>query len=204
MRASRLAFAWCLGASVLAAGPARADETFGLAVHVVDVDGAPVRDDAWVRAQIADAEKLYAPLGIHFRWAEQHTLAPRFAALETRDDRNALASEIRPKLIDVMVVTSLRDVDEPDKYRMGVCWRPRPDVTYIIVASSARPTVLAHELGHYFGNGHSSVVNNIMSYSRTDGDVFLSPAQITVVKSTAQSLVARGLIAPLPPPRIFP
>jgi hypothetical protein len=200
----RLAFASCVSAFALAAGPARADDTFGLAVHVAETGGAPVQDEAWIREQIAGAEKLYAPLGVHFRWAEQHALAPRFAALETREDRNALATEIRPKLIDVMVVRSLRDVDEPDRYRMGVCWRPRPDVTYVILASTARPTVLAHELGHYFGNGHSTVVNNIMSYSRSDGDVFLSPAQVATVKATAQVLVARGLIVPLPPPRIFP
>jgi hypothetical protein len=206
MRAGRFGFVFAVVATMTTAtiASSRADETFGLAVHVADVSGTSVRDDTWIRAQIADAEKLYSPLGVHVRWALQGTLDSRFARLETRRDRDALAAVLEPGVINVMVVESLRDVDDPSLFRMGVCWRPRPDVTYVIVAASARPTVLAHELGHYFGNGHSTVVNNVMSYTRTDGDVFLSPAQAATVQWTARDLVRRGLLSPLPAPRFWP
>ena len=35
------------------------------------------------------------------------------------------------------------------------------------------PTTLAHELGHFLGNGHAYVKNNLMSYERDGGEVFL-------------------------------
>ena len=193
-----------LGALVLGAAPARADDTFGIAVAVAAVDGKPVRDDPWIEEQIAEANRLYSPLGVRLRWTIQKPLAARFAALESRRDRDALSTEVEPRSISVFVVTSLRDVDDPALHRMGVTWRPEPATTYVIVAASARPTVLAHELGHYFGNGHSAVVNNLMSYSRADGDVFLDAKQAATVRWTAQELLRRGVLAPLPPPRIFP
>lgn len=189
---------------LLAPALARADDTFGLALHVAPDAGKPVRDEAWIRDQIANAEKLYTPLGVRFRWVTEDALSDRFAALETRADRDALASVLEPRVVNVMVVRSLRDVDDPALLRMGVCWRPKADTTYIILASTARPTVLAHELGHYFGNQHSTVVNNIMSYLRADGDVFFDAKQSATVKWTARDLVGRGLLSPLPPSRFWP
>jgi hypothetical protein len=184
--------------------PSRGDEPFGVAIAVATVDGKPVQDDAWVEAQIADANRLFAPLGAGVRWTLHKPLSPRFAALETRADRDALASLVEPRVINVFVVASLRDVDDPSLRRMGVTWRPRPQTTYIIVAASARPTVLAHELGHYFGNGHSTVVNNLMSYSRAGGEVFLDAQQSAVVRWTAQDLARRGVLDRAPPLRLFP
>jgi hypothetical protein len=186
------------------AGIAHAEDTFGLAVAIASVDGAPVQSDAWVDAQIAEANRLYVPLGIRLRWSMQKPLAARFSALESRRDRDALAPETEPRVISVFVVSSLRDVDDPSLHRMGVTWRPSPGSTYIILAATARPTVLAHELGHYFGNGHSTVVNNLMSYARSDGDVFLDAKQAAIVKWTAQDLVRRGVLVPLPVSRVLP
>jgi hypothetical protein len=59
-------------ASVLSAVPrptrAAEERTFGVAVHVAEPEGAPVRDDAWIGAQLAEAERLFGPVGVHFRW----------------------------------------------------------------------------------------------------------------------------------------
>jgi hypothetical protein len=54
---------------------------------------------------------------------------------------------------------------------MGVHWRFRGDTAkrYVIVSKIAFGGVTAHELGHFFGNGHSQVRNNIMSYERDKG-----------------------------------
>jgi hypothetical protein len=181
---------------------ARADDTFGLAITVAEEDRAEVRPEAWIADQIASAEKLFGPIGIHFRWTIKKPT--KRAHMETRADRDALASELEPSAINVFVVESLRDVDEPDRYRMGVCWRRGDGKPYVIVAANARPTVLAHELGHFFGNPHSTVPNNVMSYVRTDAEVFFDTKQMAIIKRTAAQHKADGWIVPLGPPRLFP
>lgn len=165
---------------------------FGLSIAVAEADGAPVRDEAWIAAQVAEANRLFSPFGVTFDRVELRSLEPRFAALETKEDRDALADHRKPRVINVFVVRSLRDVDDPALLRMGVHWRKLTDLgqNYVIVAASARETTLAHELGHYFGNPHNDVLNNLMSYRRDDGEVFLDAAQGTVIRRHAQSFIA--------------
>jgi hypothetical protein len=138
-----------------------------------------VVDEAWIDAQLAQAERLFGGAGIPLRKVETRALPERFAQLETRADRDALAPSIRRGVINVFVVESLRDVDDTTLFRMGVHWRPRkaPAQHYVIVAASAAPTTMAHEIGHFFGNGHSKTLNNLMSYQRSGDAVFLSEEQ---------------------------
>lgn len=205
-----------VAAVALATSPARAEErTFGLAVHVAEPGGAPVRDDAWIDAQIAAAEALFGALapgvGVHFRWTERRRGPVAQEALETRADRDALGDAIadapgEPRLIHVFVVASLRDVDEPpgvNRPRMGVCWTHT--VTrrrYIALSAIAKPSVLAHELGHFFGNAHTTEQDNLMSYSRGGGIVFLSDAQKERIAAYAERF-ARGPLTLLGPPRLL-
>ncbi len=204
----------------LGATPARAeDRTFGLALHVAEPNGEPVRDDAWIDAQIASAEALFGALqpgvGVHFRWTERRRGPIAQEALETREDRDALGDAIveapgEPRLIHVFLVASLRDVDEPPgvnglrmRMRMGVCWTHR--VTrrrYIALSAIAKPSVLAHELGHFFGNPHTTEQDNLMSYSRGSGAVFLSEAQKERIAAYAERF-ARGSLTLLGPPRFL-
>src|SRR5262245_42758948 len=65
-----------------------------IAIAVVHVQGKPVRDDAWIDAQIAESERLFGAAGIHLRKAATRALPERFAKLETRADRDALAGEL--------------------------------------------------------------------------------------------------------------
>jgi hypothetical protein len=159
----------------------------------------PVRDTAWVDAQIAAAERLFGPHGVHFKRGEVRALPSAFAKLESREDRDRLASHLEGGRINVFVVASLRDVDDPERLRMGVHWRKLSNLKkrYIIVAASAMPTTLAHELGHYFGNGHSSVPNNVMSYVRTGEDVFFDAVQIRKIQSTARAVVRTKELIPI-------
>lgn len=160
----------------------------------------PAQTEAWLDAQLAEAERLIGGAGVHLRKGPSRTLPARFARLETRDDRDALAKEIAPGVINVFVVTSLRDVDDPSLHRMGVHWHARktPRKHYVIVAASARPSTLAHELGHFFGNGHSKVVNNLMSYDRDGGEVFLDAAQTRKIQSFARIYVGSKELLPAP------
>jgi hypothetical protein len=180
--------------------------TFALAITVVEESGKPVQPTAWVDDQIANARRLYDPLGVHFRWTIAAPLDARFADLVTRADRDAVGeATFVDRTINVAVVRSLGDVDEPGRMRMGVCWQSRvdPKKRFLVLASTARATVLAHELGHFFGNGHSTVVNNIMSYARADGDVFFDATQAAIVKRTAASYLERGVLLEAPPARMW-
>ena len=176
---SRAGLAVALGLVWLASGTVAAAEALTvlpLRVHVAEVRDAadvhvrPTRDAAWVDQQVAEANRLMAPAGVTFDIQTRLALHARHARLETRADRDALGRLPAGAAIDVFIVESLRDVDEPERLRMGVHWRRRSNRSrhYVILASTAGPTVLAHELGHYFGNPHTDVVDNVMSYSRAD------------------------------------
>ena len=148
---------------------------------------------------------MFAPNGIDFRWFQAFEMPPERAALETRGDRDALGDRLERRVINVFVVGSLRDVDDGKSYRMGVCWQSTRDASrrYVIVASSARPSVLAHELGHFFGNGHTTVVDNLMSYERGGGVVFLSAEQKSRIAEVATRFATTGFLDVLGPPRAF-
>ncbi len=148
----------------------------------------PVVDATFVAEQLAAVASLYAPFGVSFAATDPSDLAARYLTLETRADRDALGAELGVDVVDVFFVASLRDVDDPSLYRMGVTWRKLTDLTkkYVIVAASARPTTLAHELGHYLGLDHTSVKNNLMSYDRDGGTVFLDARQGATVRRNAE------------------
>ncbi|KYF86077.1 hypothetical protein BE20_30150 [Sorangium cellulosum] len=201
LAAAGLSFAGALAPGLArAAGRAPAPlPAFPLSIAVAEeAAGQPVRDDAWIDAQIAEAVRLFEPAGVALRKVGSRALAPRFSRLETRADRDALAAAIEARRINVMVVASLRDVDDPRRFRMGVHWRNRatPERRCVIVAANARPTVLAHELGHFFGLGHSGVDDNVMSYTRTGAPVSFDPAQIEKIRSAARGYAASKAFEP--------
>ena len=205
---TRRAFALGLGAGLVSrALPAAAGDpaaapipTLQLAFAVASEAGTPVRDDAWIDAQVAEAERLFGGLGVHLRKTAPRPLAERFAHLETRADRDALAAEMSRGVINVMLVGSLRDVDDTSLHRMGVHWRPAaaPAKHYVIVSASALPSTLAHEIGHYFGNPHSAVRDNLMSYDRSGDQVFLDEAQGRIIRRFARLYVRIGELAAAP------
>lgn len=113
----------------------------------------------------------------------------------SRDDRDAFARFLVRGAIDVFVVRKLDDVDEPGRSRMGVAWRCLADLEkrYVLVASYARPSVLAHELGHFLGNPHSAIRNNVMSYDHDEGiPSTMNAAQAARVRAAAQKGFADG------------
>jgi hypothetical protein len=206
--------AWSLvvvAAALLAPRTALPDEpprdvTFPIAITVAVEDGKPARDDAWIAAQIDDANLLYNPLGVRFRWTLRKEMPAAHATMHTRADRDALAPLVEKNVIDVFVVAALEDVDEPGRYRKGVAWTSRPDSKrFIILSAAAMRVVLAHELGHFFGNGHTDVPDNLMSYSRTEGGkVFLDDVQIARIHEFAARFLASGRLRDVGPPRLLP
>ncbi len=194
--------------SALLPTPTRAAEestiaTFPVVFAVTQNEGDPVREDAWLDEQLAFAESLFAPHGVHFKKASRRLVGSLHSELETRADRDSLFSLTRAGVINVFVVSSLKDVDEKDRYRSGVHWRPsqQPTSRFVILAANARPSVLAHELGHYFGNAHSPVADNIMSYTRKGGTLFLDDAQVAKIRATARRCLQERELLPVWPPK---
>jgi hypothetical protein len=182
--------------------PAASSPTFPIAITVAVENGAPARDDAWIATQIDDANALYAPrpIDVRFRRTLRKEMSAVHAQMHTREDRDALGALMEKNVIDVFVVAALEDVDEPGRYRKGVAWTQRTTgARYIILSAAAPRTVLAHELGHFFGNGHSSVPDNLMSYTRTGGKVFLDDDQVARVHAFAAKFLAAGRLADVGP-----
>lgn len=148
-------------------------------------------------AQRAEAERLYPMFAFEWPTATDEVDA-KFRDLDTRADRDALRKFLVRTQVNVFFVESLRDVDDRSLYRRGVHWRPAPEPTvrYIIVIRDAPRSVLAHELGHYFGLPHSSTRNNLMSYDRDGGEIFLDDTQRKIVTNTARGLLARNELKP--------
>jgi hypothetical protein len=170
---------------------------FPLALHVAEENGAPVVDDAWIATEIAQANAIFAASGVSFEERSRVALDARRAHVETRADRHALGAELTAGRVNVFFVASLRDVDDTTLMRRGVHWRPAgmPGAHFVIVSSVSGPDVLAHELGHFFGNPHSDTPNDVMSYQR-DGTVvpFFERAEIAQIRGHARRFRARSEI----------
>lgn len=201
--AALLVVAVALVAAAAVAQPREARDVtvLPLSLTVARHEDAPVVDDDWLREQVANANALFRPHGVGFRVVERHAMDASHARLENRRDRHALGHLMNPQRVDCFFVLSLRDVDDPSRYRQGVHWRPRGDdfprrAHFVIVSSIAGPTVLAHELGHYFRNGHSDTPGNIMSYERGDGPPFFDRQQGRRIRFELRRYLRRGELVP--------
>jgi len=172
--------------------------TFSLRVSIAADDaGKPVADAAWLTGEIDAAERLFEPFGVQFTRVDGPPLDAQLSHVETRADRDALASHATRDVIDVFVVGSLRDVDDPSRMRRGVHWHAPTGAHYLILVASSPTTVLAHELGHYFGNAHSRVPDNVMSYERTGAPVFFDADQGKRIAAHARAYVERKELLPV-------
>lgn len=171
-RVAALAALVALSAAVGLPRAARSqDEPFPIAVTMAEPSpGEPAATDAWLAERLTLANEVFAPSGVSFVLRERATMGGEHAAMEDRPDRHALADHLVPRSINVFVVASLRDVDDPSLMRQGVHWRPhgRRHLHYVIISAVAGRATLAHELGHFFGNAHVDTPNNIMSYTRDE------------------------------------
>ncbi|MEO6953829.1 MAG: hypothetical protein ABI321_18650 [Polyangia bacterium] len=148
-------------------------------------------DEAWIDERVAEANRLYAVVPLRFRAAHVAELPARFARLASRASRDAVIGRIVPGAVNVRVTGELLDVDEPG-VRRGVHWHDRRDRSrhVVILSKIGAPSVLAHELGHFFGNPHSFVDDNLMSYLRTGAPLFLDEHQLSVIRYTLRAYLA--------------
>lgn len=180
---------------------------FPIAFHVSQIEGAAVVDEAWLDAEITRANTLFKPHGVIFtRAATLPSAGP--PDLKTRADRNGLGAHLRPGVINCFIVATLEDIHEPGVLRMGVHWRVRParEKHLVILSAQAVPTVLAHELGHFFGNTkHSKTPGNIMSYNRAGRAPFFDARQGRKIRAwTRRFLRIKEIIKVAPKAKISP
>lgn len=182
---------------------ALADTTFRVRFSVAQVEGSPVRDRAWIDEQIARANTIFEPASIDFEVAEVDALVDEEGRwpedLVTRADRHKLGPLVQPDVINVFVVRSMADVDIEGRFIRGVHWRSRRGGSprhYVILSSIAGPTVLAHELGHFFGNPHSDTPGNIMSYLRGEGPPFFDTQQLRRIRRFKQRFIRTRELIP--------
>ena len=180
--------------------------TFPIAIAVATKEGVRAADDAWIASQIEAANELFGKIAIHFRWQLVKEIPAAHFEMHSRADRDALAVHVEKNAIDVFVVSELEDVDEPGRSRKGVAWTNKSaSKRYIILSAAAPRGVLTHELGHFFGNAHTDVPDNLMSYTRTQGGtVFLDESQVARSHDFAKSFLSSGRLPDVGPPRRLP
>jgi hypothetical protein len=193
--------ALCLALVCAPLAPARADTTFPISFAVAEVDGEQVVEREWLEEQVEAAKEIFRPAGVQFVLERVRPLPAEHAMLEDRADRHALGALVERRVINCFIVASLRDVDDPRLYRRGVHWRARghgPNNHFVIVSAVSGETVLAHELGHFFGNPHSTTAGNIMSYDRGEVPPFFDEAQQRRIALFARRFVRTRELVPVP------
>ncbi|HET8932524.1 MAG TPA: hypothetical protein VFN67_03745 [Polyangiales bacterium] len=199
-----IALSWLVPAAFSASADVSSVRLLPLVLHIVQQDGVPVADEAFIEERLARANEIYAPYRVGFVVQERVPLPAAHAHLSSRADRDALASYLKRKVINCFVVASLRDVDEPERMRRGVHWHAatRGNAHFVIISTLGGRDVLSHELGHFLGNPeHSPTPGNLMSYEHGPMLPFLDAPQLKRLERSLRGYFKRGELVPAAAPR---
>jgi hypothetical protein len=158
--------------------PRHKPKPFALTIHIAT--STPKDSDERVAAIVATANEHFAAAGISFFEHERTVLPASFAILETQGERHRLKKYFKRNTINVFLLDEIRDPTPSDSTKKAAAWQgfqpsgllagahienvSQSPKTYIIMSRHGSGLILTHELGHFFGAGHSPDPSNIMSY----------------------------------------
>jgi len=176
----------------------------GIALHVAGDASAVVTPD-WVAAQLAGANRHFAPLELGFQLASVDALPAAALHVATRAERSALAvGRVRGRVIDVFVVGQLDDIDRERNTIRGVTWRTRDGRKFVILSADALERTLAHELGHVFGLPHSTYAISIMNKTERDDPPMeqrtFAPEELAAMRPVLRRVLRAGELVDLAKP----
>jgi len=176
--------------------------TVRLRIRIARCSGADTRSASWVSEHVDEADRVLRHYGIRLT-AHQETFTPERCELLTAADRSSLAGHVSTDdAVTVLVVPRVRDLDVITYDLMGVHWRyaGRDERLrgrrWIFLTARARPPVLAHELGHYFGLPHDPAGGNLMTPGESSPiRKMLRPKPFAPVLTKRQAAIMRAHIS---------
>lgn len=139
-------------------------------LHIVVTKAGPVQTPQWVREQIVQVHRHFAPVGVQMQIDTVSALPASNEHIHSRRDRDELGrTRFGRGVVHWFVVGQLDNVDEPGEIR-GVHWRLRGDRSkrWVILSKISSDRVLTHELGHFFGLPHSTEAISLMNKTPRD------------------------------------
>jgi hypothetical protein len=199
--------------ALLAASPVFASPPLRLPLValVTRAAGEPVVSAADLAQLLDEVNTLYQAAAVRFVLVGVRAL-DEDGALTTHRQRRAFAGSTSPRAINVVFVESIVDPEPspstaraaarlgraPSGWLNGaeVPMRERPPGLYLLVRAGAGAMTLAHELGHFLGEGHHPDAENVMAYG--DRRRAFDDAQLRAMRRHAERDLARGALAPAP------
>lgn len=151
-------------ALALGVPPARAEPSpyvFRIRAHV---GPRAAVNPSWLDTQIARANVLFSGAHVGFVRDPDVLLPASLYVIERQSALRLTTSLLDPTVIDVFVVDALDGLDDETGEVLGITEVRRQSARHCVLleANEPRDSVLAHELGHYFGLRHARDRANLM------------------------------------------
>ncbi|MBN2494441.1 MAG: hypothetical protein JXR96_07630 [Deltaproteobacteria bacterium] len=177
----------------------------GITLHVAVDGGAPVASEQWTERIMKKTNELFEPAGCTFAIVRVTRFDDPGPEITRVSERHALARHAEPDgTIHLFVVARLADKERKGVWIAGVHWRYAGRKKawrhrrYIILSQDAAGIdTPAHELGHYFGEGHARKPDNLMKRRPRDAGARFSKQQIGRIKRRLAREIRRKALRPI-------
>jgi len=154
-----------------------------------------------LQAALARANLALSPSGVELVVRAIEALPGSYGSITRRRDRRRIAHHApRDGTLHVFMVSNI-ELGSPgsgDRSVRGLHWRYSGvlrrlrEREYVVVSGDAPATTLVHEVGHYFGLGHSERAENLMCSCRRGPRQVFSAQQGAVIRAGARSFLQQA------------